>query len=74
MGKLEILLEFTHLSAVIVTTSHAPFKACQLLLDQIQRARVQCGHVSLLRDNVFRLHGDSPAQHREPVFLSPVFH
>lgn len=31
MGKLEILLEFTHLSAVIVTASRSPFKACQPL-------------------------------------------
>lgn len=39
MGKLENLLEFTHLSAVIVTASCAPFKACQPPLDQIQCAR-----------------------------------
>lgn len=73
MGKLEMLLEFTHLSAVIVTASSAPFKACQLPLDQIQYARTQCGHMSLLHDNVFRLHRDSPARYREPVFLSPMF-
>lgn len=33
MGNLEILLKFTHLSAVIVTASWASLKACQVLLD-----------------------------------------